>query len=119
MQNVSLELSLLSIFSLVSFFTFLLIQKFSNHIFSGALLDDDFVKPQSFHESEIPRSGGLASIISLMFFIFLNKSILIFLLRIFNSWAGNISDRFSWRLKNKFKPKNKINFNEYISFFLY
>ena len=75
MQNASLELSLLSIFSLVSFFTFLLIQKFSNRIFSGALLDDDFVKPQSFHNSEIPRSGGLASIISLMFFIFLNKSI--------------------------------------------
>ena len=33
MQNVSLELSLLSIFSLVSFFTFLLIQKFSNTYF--------------------------------------------------------------------------------------
>ena len=33
MQNVSLELSLLSIFSLVSFFTFLLIQKFSNQYF--------------------------------------------------------------------------------------
>ena len=73
MQNESLELSLLSIFSIISFFTFFIIQKISNKIFSGALLDSDFNKPQAFHNNHIPRSGGLASIISFFTFIFLNN----------------------------------------------
>ena len=49
MQNESLELSLLSIFSVLSFFTFLVIQKYSNRILGGSLLDNDFIKPQAFH----------------------------------------------------------------------
>ena len=73
MQNESLELSLLSIFSVLSFFTFLITQKFSNKILRGSLLDDDFSKPQAFHETNVPRSGGLASIISFLIFILLNN----------------------------------------------
>ena len=68
-ENASL--SLLSIISLVSFFTFLLISKYSNKIGSGILLDYDFDKPQAFHSSLVSRSGGLAAIISFsIFFIF-------------------------------------------------
>ena len=73
MQNESLELSLLSIFSLLSFFTFFIIQKYSNKIMHGSLIDNDFEKPQAFHIAGIPRSGGLASIISFLIFLFLNK----------------------------------------------
>ena len=46
-ENISL--SLLSVISLISFFTFLLISKYSNKIGSGILLDYDFDKPQAFH----------------------------------------------------------------------
>ena len=73
MQNESLELSLLSIFSMLSFFTFFIIEKFSSKIFGGVLFDDDFNKPQAFHQNIIPRSGGLASIISFLIFIFLHN----------------------------------------------
>ena len=69
MQSDSIELSLLSIFSFLSFFTFFTIQKISNKIFSGSLSDDDFNKPQAFHSDNIPRSGGLAAIISFLIFI--------------------------------------------------
>ena len=73
MQNESLELSFLSIFSVLSFFSFLLIHKFSNKILGGFLLDDDFTKPQAFHKDNIPRCGGLASILSFFIFIILNN----------------------------------------------
>ncbi len=73
MQSESLELSLLSIFTFLSFFSFFIIQKISSKIFSGLLLDDDFEKPQAFHKNNIPRSGGLASIISFLIFIAFNN----------------------------------------------
>ena len=73
MQNDSIELSLLSIFSFLSFFSFFIIQKISNTIFSGSLFDDDFNKPQAFHSDNVPRSGGLAAIISFFIFVLLNK----------------------------------------------
>ena len=65
MQSESLEFSLLSIFSFLSFFSFFIIQKFSHKIMGGLLLDNDFDKPQAFHKSDVPRSGGLACLISL------------------------------------------------------
>ena len=73
MQSESLELSLLSIFSFLSFFTFFVIQKFSHKILDGSLLDDDFDKPQAFHKNNIPRSGGLAAIISFYIFVLLDN----------------------------------------------
>jgi len=71
MQSNSIELGFLSIFSLITFFIFLVINKYSHKINNGALLDKDFKKPQAFHSEAISRSGGIASIISLVVFFFI------------------------------------------------
>ena len=63
--------SFLSIVTLVGFFVTLIVQKTSSKIGNGILLDQDFDKPQAFHVEPISRGGGLASFISLMFFIFI------------------------------------------------
>ena len=73
MENDQIELSFLSIFTLITFFIFLIISKNSHKIKKGILLDRDFLKPQAFHKSAIGRVGGLAGIISLnIFFIIYN-----------------------------------------------
>jgi len=70
MINDQIELSFLSIFTLITFFIFLIISKYSYKIKKGILLDQDFQKPQAFHKVAIARAGGLACIISLnIFFI--------------------------------------------------
>ncbi len=71
MPTGSPAISLLSVISLISFFIVLLTIKFSNKIRSGALLDQDFDKPQAFHAEPIARCGGLAGLISLSFFYIL------------------------------------------------
>ncbi len=71
MQSEEAILSFLSIISLTSFFVTMFIQKISNKIGDGILLDQDFEKPQSFHQEPVARSGGLAALISLMVFIFM------------------------------------------------
>ena len=68
MQTDSVELSFLSIFAFITFFIFLIISKYSYKINNGILLDEDFLKPQAFHNELISRSGGIASIISLFVF---------------------------------------------------
>ena len=68
MGTESIEASFLSVFALISFFVFLLANKFSHKIREGVLLDKDFSKPQAFHKSATSRAGGLAGIISLNFF---------------------------------------------------
>ena len=68
MDNDQIELSFLSIFTLITFFIFLIISKSSFIIRKGILLDKDFLKPQAFHKSAIGRVGGLAGIISLNIF---------------------------------------------------
>ncbi len=73
MQSESLEFSLLSIFSFLSFFTFFLVQKFSHRILGGLLIDSDFDKPQAFHKFDIPRSGGLACVLSFIIFVLLHN----------------------------------------------
>ena len=73
MQSESLEFSLLSIFSFLSFFTFFIIQKFSHKMIKGLLLDSDFDKPQAFHKFDIPRSGGLACVLSFIIFVLLHN----------------------------------------------
>ena len=65
METNQLELSFLSIFSLIVFFIFLILSKYSNRLKNGILLDKDFFKPQAFHQTAVSRSGGLAGIISL------------------------------------------------------
>ena len=74
MQNNSLELSFLSLIALISFFVFLIIQKLSHKISNGALLDDDFNKPQAFHSFPVSRCGGLSSFIV---FLILSEYLLI------------------------------------------
>ena len=71
MQSNTIELGFLSIFSLITFFIFLVINKYSNKINNGILLDKDFQKPQAFHIEAVSRSGGIASIISLILFFYI------------------------------------------------
>ena len=68
MQTDSVELGFLSIFAFITFFIFLIISKYSYKLNNGILLDEDFVKPQAFHNEAISRSGGIASVISLFTF---------------------------------------------------
>jgi UDP-GlcNAc:undecaprenyl-phosphate/decaprenyl-phosphate GlcNAc-1-phosphate transferase len=68
MELESIEFSFLSIFTLITFFIFLIVSKYSFKIKNGALLDKDFSKPQAFHQLPISRSGGIAGIISLNIF---------------------------------------------------
>ena len=68
MQPDSVELSFLSIFAFITFFIFLIVSKYSYKLNNGVLLDEDFLKPQAFHNESISRSGGVASIISLFVF---------------------------------------------------
>ena len=69
MGNESIELSFLSIFTLITFFIYLIVSKYSYKFKSGILLDEDFSKPQAFHSSAISRSGGVAGIISINIFL--------------------------------------------------
>ena len=69
MQNESLESSFLSVFALITFFIFLIISKYSHKIKNGVLFDQDFLKPQAFHQSPISRSGGIAGVISFNVFL--------------------------------------------------
>ena len=68
MKLESIEFSFLSIFTLTTFFIFLIVSKYSYKIKNGDLLDKDFSKPQAFHQYAISRSGGIAGIISLNIF---------------------------------------------------
>ena len=68
MQPDSVELSFLSIFAFMTFFIFLLVNKYFDKLYNGILLDKDFFKPQAFHSEPVSRSGGVASIISLFLF---------------------------------------------------
>ena len=72
MGNESIELSFLSIFTLITFFIFLIVSKYSYKFKSGIILDKDFSKPQAFHQSAISRCGGIAGIISLNVFLIIN-----------------------------------------------
>ena len=69
MQSESLESSFLSVFALITFFIFLIINKYSHKIKNGILFDQDYLKPQAFHQSPVSRSGGIAGIISLNIFL--------------------------------------------------
>ena len=68
MENNQIISSFLSIYTLIIFFIFLIISKFSFKIKNAVLLDQDFLKPQAFHKFATSRAGGLASIISLNIF---------------------------------------------------
>ena len=82
MGNESIELSFLSIFTLITFFIFLIVSKYSYKIKRGALLDKDFLKPQAFHEIAVTRSGGIAVFFSLSIFFYIYYLLLFYLLYI-------------------------------------
>ena len=63
------NLNFFIVFSLISFFITFFISKYSKFLFTGALLDKDFLKPQSFHKIPTARSGGIA--IFILFFLFI------------------------------------------------
>ena len=69
MQENTLILNFLSVFTILCFFFTLFILKFSNKPLGKILLDKDFVKPQSFHSTPIPRSAGLSIITLFLIFI--------------------------------------------------
>ncbi|MBA1339197.1 MAG: Fuc2NAc and GlcNAc transferase [Pelagibacterales bacterium] len=69
METDSAESGFLSIFALLTFFIFLITNKYSHKLRNGIILDQDFSKPQSFHKEAVARSGGIACIISLMIFL--------------------------------------------------
>ena len=107
MPNSSASLSLLSVISLLSFFVVLLINKFSNKIKNGALLDEDFVKPQAFHQYPTARSGGYF----LLFFI--RKSFN----RLFGFNDSNVFFGFPGRFKVEYKSYLQITNN--VNFFIF
>ena len=109
MPTESASLSLLSIFSLLSFFVVLIVSKYSDKIGKGILLDKDFGKPQAFHKDPVPRSGGLAGIISLLIFFSLYYVIFekLFSNYIFLSLIIFFLG-FSEDLKFKIKPKYRL-----------
>ncbi len=57
------------IFSSISILFVFLITNYSKLIFSGSLLDKDFLKPQAFHTEPIARIGGIAILFLLSLFI--------------------------------------------------
>jgi len=59
----------LIIFFLISFIITFLITKYSQSLFSGSLLDKDFLKPQAFHKKPTARIGGLAIIFLFILFV--------------------------------------------------
>ena len=71
MEAGSIESSFLSLFALITFFIFLIINKFSHKILNGTLLDLNFTKPQAFHTTPVSRSGGIACLISFNFFLYI------------------------------------------------
>tara|TARA_B100000579_G_C22756132_1_gene816515 strand:- start:1 stop:1074 length:1074 start_codon:yes stop_codon:yes gene_type:complete len=109
MQSESLEFSLLSIFSFLSFFTFFIVQKISHKILNGSLSDNDFNKPQAFHKNDVPRSGGLASIISFLIFVLLNNLLFSLLyLDYFILGFGLFLIGFLDDIKINFSPKTRL-----------
>ena len=69
MEPDSIELGFLSVFALITFFIFLIIEKNLKKINNVILLDEDFIKPQAFHVEPISRSGGIGCFATLMIFI--------------------------------------------------
>ena len=70
MSSETILPSFLSVISIISFFYCFSCKQIFKKIGNGALLDQDFSKPQAFHDEPVARGGGLASIISLIIFFF-------------------------------------------------
>ena len=67
-MELEFNITFFIIFSLISVIATFLIAKYSKLFFSGSLLDEDFLKPQAFHEEPIARIGGFIIILLFIFF---------------------------------------------------
>ena len=63
------NLNFFLIFTLTSLLITFFISKYSKNLFSGSLLDKDFLKPQAFHKIPTARAGGIAFLLVLNLFI--------------------------------------------------
>ena len=62
-MQLEFNLTYFIFFSLISFFTTFLITKNAKTFFGGSLLDEDFLKPQAFHDKPTARVGGFVILI--------------------------------------------------------
>ena len=68
-MQLEFNLTYFIIFSLISFFSTFLITKNAKTFFGGSLLDEDFLKPQAFHDKPTARVGGFAILILFVLFV--------------------------------------------------
>jgi len=59
-----------SLFFFVGVFIYYLLLNKKINSFQNRFNDNDFIKPQSFHSSSVPRFGGLVIILLSFFFFF-------------------------------------------------
>jgi len=108
-MELKFNLNFFFIFSLISFFTTFLISKYSKFLFSGSLLDKDFLKPQAFHKKPVARIGGfviLSLFILFILFYFLVFDIFLrdyFTITLFMFFLGFLDD-----LKIKINPNMRL-----------
>ena len=108
-MELKFNLNFFIIFSLISFFTTFLISKYSKFLFSGSLLDKDFLKPQAFHKKPVARIGGfviLSLFILFILFYFLVFDIFLrdyFTITLFMFFLGFLDD-----LKIKINPNMRL-----------
>jgi len=99
------------------FIYYLLLNKKINS-FQNRFNDNDFIKPQSFHSSSVPRFGGLVIILLSFFFLFFFQKLNIFSYSIISlgflySVLGFFSD-----IKINIKPEIRLLFMFLIGFFI-
>ena len=68
-MQLEFNLNYFIIFSLISFSTTFLVTKYAKSFFRGSLLDEDFLKPQAFHEEPTARIGGLVVLFLFILFV--------------------------------------------------
>ena len=68
-MQLEFNLTYFIFFSLISFFSTFLITKNAKTFFGGSLLDEDFLKPQAFHDKPTARVGGFAILILFVLFV--------------------------------------------------
>lgn len=106
------------LFFFAGVFIYYLLLKKTNKSFQNRFKDNDFIKPQSFHSSPVPRFGGLVIISLSFFYLFLFQKLNIFSYSIISlgllfSVLGFFSD-----IKINIKPEIRLLFMLLISIFV-
>jgi len=107
-----------SLFFFVGVFIYYLLLNKKINSFQNRFNDNDFIKPQSFHSSSVPRFGGLVIILLSFFFLFFFQKLNIFSYSIISlgllySVLGFFSD-----IKINIKPEIRLLFMFLIGFFI-